>query len=141
MAPAYRPFALEDLPEALALWRATEGIGLSSADEPDAIAAYLSRNPGCSFVARLDGELVGAVLAGHDGRRGYLHHLAVRADQRGQGIGRELAARCLAALSREGIEKCHLFVYAGNASGRAFWRKVGWEEREDLVIMSRTTRD
>jgi ribosomal protein S18 acetylase RimI-like enzyme len=134
--------SMDDYAEVYALWQQTEGVGLSSADEPGAIARYLDRNPGLSFVARQQaasglGLLVGAVLGGHDGRRGFLHHLAVRPDCRGGGIGRALTASCLAALAAQGIQKTHIFVYRENAAGRAFWEKVGWEERKTLVIYSR----
>ncbi len=126
-----------DYDDAITLWKATEGIGLSAADSAEAIAGYLARNPGMSFVARAeDRTLAGAVLCGHDGRRGYLHHLAVRADCRGQGLGRRLSERCLAALRAAGIDKCHLFVKSDNPAGEAFWEKTGWYERTDLVLMS-----
>lgn len=128
---------LDDYPAVLALWTAVEGIGLSDADTPAGIAQYLQRNPGLSFVARDDGRIVGAVLCGHDGRRGYLHHLAVATDHRRRGIGRALVESCLAGLRELGIDKCHLFVYAGNAAAIAFWDRIGWEQRHDLVIMSR----
>jgi ribosomal protein S18 acetylase RimI-like enzyme len=132
-------FTMQDYPEAVALWKVTEGVGLSTADEADRIAAYLARNPGMSFVAREEGTLIGAVLAGHDGRRGYLHHLAVRADRRRSGTGHLLVENSLAALHAAGIEKCNLFVFTDNVPGRAFWRKTGWEEREKLMLMSRDT--
>ncbi len=132
-------FSMQDYADAVALWRATEGVGLSSADEPGRIAAYLARNPGMSFIAREEGSLVGAVLAGHDGRRGYLHHLVVRTDRRGLGIGRQLVEHSMAALRGAGIDKCHLFVFRTNASGVEFWRKVGWKERGDLILMSKST--
>lgn len=121
----------------MALWQATEGIGLSDADERERIAAYLARNPGLSFVALADGAVVGAVLCGHDGRRGYLHHLAVAPAFRGRGIGRELVGACLAGLKGAGIQKCHLFVYRDNAEGRAFWERIGWHWRRELGIVSR----
>ena len=136
MALAYRPMTMADYEPALALWKATEGMGLSSADEPAAIERYLLRNPGMSFVAYDEAELAGTVLCGHDGRRGYLHHLAVSAGYRRQGVGRELARCALAALHAEGIEKCHLFVYSKNQLGRAFWCAAGWHERPELVLMS-----
>ena len=133
------PMTMADYAEALALWKATPGIGMSRADEPEAIARYLARNPGMSLVARepAGGALVATLLCGHDGRRGYLHHLVVRPDCRGQGVGRALVERGLAALQAEGIDKCHLFVYKENDLGRAFWSASGWEERVYLVIMSK----
>jgi putative acetyltransferase len=129
---------LSDYDDCLALWQATEGMGLSQADRRESIGRYLARNPGMSFVARgADGALLGAVLCGHDGRRGMLHHLAVRADCRSQGLGRALVACCMAALEQEGIDKCHLMVFEQNAGGRVFWQRTGWYERPELVLMSR----
>jgi ribosomal protein S18 acetylase RimI-like enzyme len=148
-----REMTIADYDDAIALWQTTEGMGLSAADTREAIARYLARNPGMSFVARgEDGSLAGAVLCGHDGRRGYLHHLAVHTACRGQGLGSQLAGHCLAALraearpesagailaalQAEGIDKCHLFVKRDNPSGQSFWEKTGWYERTDLVLMS-----
>lgn len=131
-----REMTITDYDEALALWNATEGIGLSRADERDAIDSYLRRNPGTSFIALVGEKLVGTVLAGHDGRRGFLHHLAVNAAYRRMGIGRALAERSLKALKQQGIDKSHLFVFDLNHSGREFWRNIGWYERPELVIMS-----
>ena len=137
MAVEIAPFAPADIAAALALWSRTEGMALTG-DRPEVLAAYLERNPGLSFVARDGGELVGAVLCGHDGRRGFLHHLAVTPAYRRRGLGATLAARCLAALEAVGVAKCHLFVQRGNDAAVAFWRRVGWSERDDLVMMSRT---
>lgn len=129
---------MDDYDAVLALWKVTEGVGVGKADEPQAIRRYLERNPGMSFVARgADGALLGAVLCGHDGRRGYVHHLAVRPECRGQGIGRALIDRCLEALAAEQIDKCHLFVFRNNQVGRAFWEKNGWSERTSLTLYSK----
>ena len=128
----------DDYDEVLALWEKSEGVGLSGADSRESIARYLERNPGLSFVARDDGEIVGAVLCGHDGRRGYLHHLAVAPSHRRQGIGEALTERCLDGLRAIGIGKCHLFIFEENGAGQAFWRSVGWEDRGDIEVVSRT---
>ncbi len=136
-----RAMTIHDYDAVIALWQSTDGVGLSDADSREAIGRYLARNPGLSFTA-WDGDLlVGAVLCGHDGRRGYVYHLAVRPSHRRQGIGKALAARCLDALAAEGIDKCHLFVFAVNADAIVFWQRVGWEQRVDLVVMSRYTVD
>jgi N-acetylglutamate synthase len=132
------PFEMGDYTAVVALWRQCEGVGLSSADAPDAIARYLARNPGMSFVARSAGRIVGAILGGHDGRRGLIHHLAVHPDYRRQGVGAQLTARGLEALRAAGIQKCHLFIFHANATGRAFWEDQGWTWREDIQVMSRT---
>ena len=137
MAVSIRPMTLDDYEPVFALWQACEGVGLGRADTREAIARYLQRNPGLSFTAWAGAELVGAVLAGHDGRRGYLHHMAVRPAYRQQGIGRTLTACCEQALLAEGIDKAHLFVFADNTSGQAFWRQAGWYNRPELVLMSR----
>jgi ribosomal protein S18 acetylase RimI-like enzyme len=92
-----------------------------------------------SFVAELDGRLTGAALSGHDGRRGYIHHLAVHPDYRRQGIGEELIKHCLAALAADGIQKCHLYVFTKNQGGICFWEDTGWTRRDDLLMMSQYT--
>lgn len=132
----------EDIPAALALWQGLPGIGLRDADSPESLAKYLRRNPGCSFVARTDtGDLAGVALAGHDGRRGYFHHVAVAEVYRQKGLGRELVERCAAALKVERIEKINFWVKADNAAGLAFWNRLGGRERTDLVIVSLITGD
>lgn len=137
MAVSLAEMTEADLDEVLALWDELEGVGLNESDTPERLAAYLQRNPGLSLVARDRGRIVGAVLCGHDGRRGYLHHLAVAPAYRRQGLGSELIARCLAALAAEGILKCNIFVYSDNDDGSAFWRHTGWADRSDLKVMQR----
>jgi ribosomal protein S18 acetylase RimI-like enzyme len=132
-----REFTMGDYEAAYALWKASEGIGLSEADTRENIALYLRRNPGQSFVAVEEGILVGAVLCGNDGRRGFLHHLAVAPSCRRKGAGRALIARALIALAAQGMRKCHIFVIGANEEGKRFWRRVGWEERTTLVVMSK----
>ena len=131
-----RPFEISDHAAAVQLWQITEGIGLSESDSPENMAAYLKRNPGMSFAAVSGEALIGAVLSGTDGRRGYLHHLAVDPAWRGLGIGRQLVAHCLQALRRAGLPKCHLFLFRANRSGRQFWEHIGWSLRSDLDVVS-----
>jgi len=124
-----------------ALWQVAEGMGLSNADSRENIASFLERNPGLSFVAYDGDRLVGTILCGHDGRRGYLYHLAVSVSHRHQGIGRDLATRSLSALRQGNIDKCHIFVYKENQGAIAFWDCIGWIERIELIIMSKMTSD
>ncbi|MGA3084523.1 MAG: GNAT family N-acetyltransferase [Thermodesulfobacteriota bacterium] len=131
-------FMIEAYDEVLTLWQQCEGIGLSSADSRENIQSYLERNPGMSFLARTQGLLIGAVLAGHDGRRGYIYHLAVHPNWRRQGFGRQLIDRCLQALKIAGIQKCHLFIFNDNIGGIDFWKSLGWEQRSDISVFSRT---
>ena len=131
------PFTMIDYDAVIALWQVSDGVGLSSADTPESIQFYLERNPGMSFVAKQDDTVIGAVLGGHDGRRGYIHHLAIHPDYRRQGIGQQLVDFCLEALHAVGIQKCHLFIFKENQSGIAFWKATGWSYREDIAVISK----
>lgn len=133
------PFATSHYAAACTLWEATDGVGLSGADSEESIAKFLTRNPGTSYVALDDAKLVATILVGHDGRRGLIHHLAVAASHRQQGIGKRLVAEGLAALGRAGIQKCHLLVFTENEEGREFWRAVGAKHRDELVVYSLPT--
>jgi ribosomal protein S18 acetylase RimI-like enzyme len=124
-----------DYEAALALWSAAEGVRAN--ESPEEFARILVRNPGLSAAARADGRLVGAVLCCHDGRRGYLYHLAVAPQYRRLGIGLALVERCLAALRQVGIARCSIHVIVSNDDGEAFWRRAGWQERTDLKIMAK----
>jgi N-acetylglutamate synthase len=127
---------IQDYDAVRALWQESEGLKLSEVDSKSSIVRFLERNPGLSFVAYDNKQLVGAVLCGHDGRRGYIDQLAVRESHRRQGIGKALVARCLYNLMRIGIHKWHLFVLEDNREALAFWKKLGWAERVELVTMS-----
>jgi len=130
-----RCFRIEDFDAVIALWRRTEGVGLNESDTRRAITAFLRRNPRLSFVAEKDGQIIGAVLCGHDGRRGYLHHLAVSKRHRRRGIGQRLVNTCLAKLRKAGIQKCNIFIFANNAAGMKFWAHNGWSLRTELRLM------
>lgn len=130
-------FTSLDYDEARKLWAESEGISLGSVDTKEKIEAFLHRNPCLSFVARRDREMAGTVLCGHDGRRGFIYHLAVRERYRRKGVGRILVQSCLHALQKQGIEKCHIFVLNNNALGRDFWVRLGWKERQDITLMSK----
>lgn len=129
-----REMAIDDHDAALALWQNTEGVSVGPSDSRENMAKYLARNPGLSFVAKDGPDVVGAVICGTDGRRGYLNHLAVRPSHRKLGIGKTLVERCLAALAAMDIPRCNLFVLAGNAGAIAFWRKLGWRFGEDRGV-------
>jgi len=132
-----RPMRIADYDAVYALWENTEGMGLSDADSRGSISRFLQRNDGFCFVAEYEGALVGTVMCGHDGRRGYLYHAAVREDLRGQGIGKALIDTALGALAAAGIQKGHAFVFASNETGQAFWTAAGWHGREDIALFSK----
>jgi ribosomal protein S18 acetylase RimI-like enzyme len=132
------PFSLNRYPEILELWRSDTGIGLTRSDEPEELARFLERNPGLSHLALTDeGAVAGTILAGHDGRRGFIYHLFVIPGYRGQGLGRRLVDKSLEGLTALGIEKVHIMVFGSNSGGRAFWKKRGFSERGEISLMSR----
>ena len=135
MRYSIKPMVIADYNEVVALWRDADGVGLNESDTRSAIASYLQRNPRMSFVARDGKKLVGAVLCGHDGRRGYLHHLAVAASHRRKGLGTQLVAKSLAGLKRLQIQKCNIFLFTDNADGECFWTRTGWKKRLDLCLV------
>jgi ribosomal protein S18 acetylase RimI-like enzyme len=122
------------------LWKNTEGMGLRSLDDSrEGIEKFLRRNPATSFVAVENGKIIGTLLCGHDGRRGYIYHTAVAVAHRGRGIGRRLLSKAMEALRKEGVHKTALVVFASNGRGNAFWQKMGFTERPDLVYRNRET--
>ncbi len=131
--------SIRDYDEVFALWSQCDGVGLAEGDSREDIRAFLRRKPGLSFVATSGKKIVGAVLSSHDGRRGFLYHLAVAEGHRRSGVGKALVQRCLDGLDALGIPKCHIVVFARNRSGRQFWRRIGWVERTELRMMSKRT--
>lgn len=127
----------DDYQEVFELWKDGEGIGLSNADSKENIYRFLERNPSLSFVAVQNGKIVGTILCGHDGRRGYIYHLFVAELYRNKGLGRRLVNKSLEKLKEQRIDKCHLFVFDQNELGKDFWINSGWTLREDIVIMSK----
>ena len=133
-----RPLTPADYPRIYALWQQTPGMGLNNLDDsPEGITRYLQRNPSTCFAAEEEGELVGVILSGHDGRRGFIYHLAVAETKQRHGIGSALLNTALQALRAEGIHKAALVVMANNAAGNAFWEQLGFTTRPDLVYRNR----
>ena len=121
------------------LWSSTPGIGLNRQDDSrEAIARYLQRNPDGCFVAKIGGTIVGAVLGGHDGRRGTIRHLVVNESKRGLGIGKALVDAVLDNLRRDNISKVWLVVFGDNAAGNAFWEKMVFTTRPDINYRDRS---
>lgn len=130
-----RVMRAEDYDAVYQLWQVTEGMGLGVSDTREAINRFLERNPGLSRVMEdASGRVIGAVLCGQDGRRGYLHHLAVAKAQRGHGYGRQLVETCLRDLRELGLEKCNIAVFSEHDEGLRFWSRMGWKTRGDLVV-------
>ena len=131
-----RPMTLDDHAAVMHLLRGIPGICLSDADSHEAVAVYLQRNPNLSWVALVEDRIVGCLMAGHDGRRGYLNHLAVDPAFRQRGIGTALVDTCLDGLRNVGILKSHLDVLADNNAAHAFWKHRGWTRRQEIVRYS-----
>jgi ribosomal protein S18 acetylase RimI-like enzyme len=130
----YAPLQNSDYPAAMDLWNRVEGV--RATETAAEFEMFLARNPGLSIAARSGEKLIGAVMCGHDGRRGYLYHLAVDPAWARKGIGREIVSRCLVGLKQEQISRCTIFVIRNNELGKAFWLKNGWFVREDLEAMA-----
>ena len=131
-----RPMTIDDYDEIFARWQITTKRALSKADERSQIERYLKRNEGMSQVAVTDGKIVGTVLAGHDGRRGFIHHMAVLPEYRRRHIGRKLAKRAIECIAAEGIDKTHIFCYQNNQTGQNFWSSFGFKKRDDVFVFS-----
>lgn len=123
----------DDYDEVFALWSGIHGFGIRSIDDSkEGVDRFLDRNPNTSKVARVDGKIVGAILCGHDGRRGCFYHVCVAEKFRKQGIGKAMAVACMRALQEEHINKVNLIAFKDNALGNQFWKGAGWVFREDL---------
>lgn len=124
------------------LWDNTPEMGINSTDDSrEGIRKYLERNPVTSFVAVENGRIVGAILAGHDGRRGFIQHITVAADCRHQGIAAKLVDAAMAALEQEGIHKVALLTYQKNQVGNAFWERMGFTRRDDVFYRNKSIHE
>jgi ribosomal protein S18 acetylase RimI-like enzyme len=128
-----RSMSIEDYDKVNQLWKSTEGMGMRSLDDSIAgVEKFLKRNPTTNFVAQIENNIVGVILCGHDGRRGYIYHTAVNMDYRGKGIGRALVNTVVGALKKEDINKVALVVFSSNDLGNKFWQSLGFSRRNDL---------
>ena len=119
------------------LWRSVPGIQLRAEDEYEPFCRYLERNPELSLLVEAEGGPIASLLAGHDGRRGYLHHLVVAPAWRGRGLASALLAEVLARLAEQGVRKSHVFVLGAAPEALAFWRARGeWLARDDIEVFS-----
>ena len=120
---------LDRYEELVTLWRNTEGLWTSDDDDYDNLQSFLERNPGLNLMVLYEGRIIGAVKCSHDGRRGYIHHLAVKKEFRDHGIGRELVENCVENLRNEGIKKIRVFVLDNNRAALKFWKNLGFSEQ------------
>jgi ribosomal protein S18 acetylase RimI-like enzyme len=117
-------------------------MGLRSLDDSETgIRRYLERNPLTCFAAEENGELAGTILGGHDGRRGYIYHIAVKSDFHNRGIGRSLIKSVENALIQEGINKVALVSFKTNVGGNRFLKACGYPIRDDLVYRNKSLNE
>ncbi len=129
-----RPMTIEDYDEVYAMWQITTKRALSSADSLGRFKRYLGRNPEMSQVAVSDGKIVGTVLAGHDGRLGFIHHMAVLPEYRRHHIGKQLATQALKKIFEDGIEKTQIYCYSDNETGQNFWKSLGFKRTDNVLF-------
>lgn len=132
----YREMDLSDYDNIISLWQEAEGIVVRDADSREGIQKYLQRNPSLSFVATKEDVIVGTIMSGHDGKRGYIQHLVVASEIRKSGVASELLSRCIDALKLEGIIKSHIHVLSNNKLAKNYWSNRGWVERTDIGVYS-----
>ena len=128
---------MADYDQTYALWEKTEGLEICEGDSRAEISEYLKRNPGLSRVAEADGKIVGAALCGHDGRRGWIYHLAVAKEYRGSGVGKLLIDDCARGLREVGLKRAIILVAGDNPTGHEFWLRNGWEDIDGAIAMSK----
>jgi ribosomal protein S18 acetylase RimI-like enzyme len=132
-----REFVLDDYDGAIALWNDVEGVEICEGDSREEITAYLKRNPGLSRVAEADGKIVGVALCGHDGRRGWIYHLAVAPAYRRRKVGQRLLDDCARGLREAGLKRAIILVAGDNPAGHQFWLRNGWENIDGAIPMTR----
>ena len=134
----FRLMDINDYHEVYTLWLHTPGMGLNTIDDSkQGIEKYLKRNPTTCFVAVDYNKIIGVILSGHDGRRGFIHHTTVDPTYRRKGIGRSLVEHAMKALDDEGINKVSLVVFSKNETGNGFWDRIGFTCREDLTYRNK----
>lgn len=132
-----RKFLIDDYCAVVELWKRVEGLEIAEGDDRESVAQFLARNSELSRVAMDGSTIVGAVLCGHDGRRGHIYHLAVDPKYQGIGLGKRLVDECLHGLGRAGIQRAIILVAHDNPRGREFWKHCGWEEIPGAMAMGK----
>ena len=133
-----RLMRIDDYEQVYELWMSCAGMGLNNLDDSkEGIVKFLKRNPDTCFVADVENVIVGAILVGNDGRRGYIYHTAVNPQYRNQGIAKNLVDTSVTALQKIGINKAALVAFDRNEAGNDFWDKMGFTVRNDLVYRNK----
>ena len=128
-------FTMDLYEEIVMLWRKA-GISVGSSDTREEIEIVLQRNPNLFLIGKIHNKVIGVVIGGFDGRRGYVHHLAVDPDYQKKGYGKMIMDELIEKFRKIGVHKIHLFIEKYNKNVVEFYRYLGWDIRDDLIMMS-----
>jgi len=128
-------FNLKYYHKVVELWKKA-GIGVGSSDTKEEIAGVLNRNPDLFLIGKEDGKIVAVVIGAFDGRRGYVHHLAVDLDYQKRGYGKIIMDELIERFRKKKVHKIHLFIEKTNPEVVDFYSNLGWNVRDDLIMMS-----
>jgi len=130
-----RVMEMSDYNKIYNLWCSIKGLGIRSVDDSEEnIVRFIQRNPTTSFVAEMGDDIIGALMCGHDGRRGCFYHVCVSEEYRNHGIATQMANLALDALKAEGINKVNLMAFKDNETGNKFWQSLSWKVRDDVNL-------
>jgi len=132
-----RVFNETDSPEVIALWRDVAHGDAPHNDPETAIRQKLAIDPDLFFVADVDGKVVGTVMGGYDGHRGWIYAVAVDSRFRRQSIGSALMHRVEMALIERGCMKVNLQVLASNPGAVKFYETLGYSVEERVSMGKR----
>jgi len=138
MSIVIRRMEVSDVPASIELWKNMKGLAIRGSDNIRDLSEHVKMNRMHNFVAISNGQLIGTVLGGFDGRRGYIYHLAVHENFRRKNTGKELMERCFQSFKQLNVSKCHMMVLKDNTEAMEFYSKIGCELRTDLVVYSKT---
>ncbi|MBY8985384.1 MAG: GNAT family N-acetyltransferase [Candidatus Lokiarchaeota archaeon] len=128
-------FSMKFYEEVIQLWK-NAGISVGSSDSKNEIERMLNRNPDLFLIGKIKDQIISVVMGGFDGRRGYVHHLAVDPTFQKKGYGRKIMNRLNEIFHQKGVHKVHLFIERHNKEVVDFYQNLGWEIRKDLTMMS-----
>ena len=132
-------FQMEFYEEVVKLWIAA-GLKLTFSDTRDEIAKFYEHNKNSFFILVKDGKIIGTVIGAFDGRRGYVHHLAILPDFQHHNYGTLLMEHLTEYYRKNGVVKIHLFIEKPNEAVGKFYEKLDWHYRDDIILMSKTLR-
>ncbi|NLB17934.1 MAG: GNAT family N-acetyltransferase [Syntrophomonadaceae bacterium] len=135
-SPQIQRILPDDIEALQDFWKSVPGVGLGRGDDSESLRLFINKNPSSCLMIKGNHQIIGTVLGGFDGRRGYIYHLAVHPERRRRGLGKLLLEKVGLELKRLGVGKIHLFVLDENANGIEFYEHIGWTRRKDIQVMS-----